>query len=90
MKKFYEAFIFLILFYFICPNILLAQDKFLDKNFGVNGIVRQRGSASTSRLQNDGKIVVAGQAYNKYILNRFNSEGSLDSDFLVLLFQYLE
>lgn len=63
----------------------------LDTTFGVNGIVTTDvGTGSSAgysvRLQQDGKILVAGQAYDSvtgrdFALARYNVDGSLDSTF---------
>lgn len=62
----------------------------LDNTFGTNGVVNtQVGSNSGSnsmKIQNDGKIIVAGgmmdsQGYQQFLTIRYNSDGSLDLSF---------
>ncbi len=62
----------------------------LDTNFGTNGVVTRQPSGSTSSsiysiaIQSDGKIVAGGSAQignNEFALARFNSNGTLDTNF---------
>lgn len=73
--------------------IRLNSDGSLDANFGVGGKVittdqNHSGTVSSMALQPDGKIIIAGEGYiqipgnsNVFFLNRYNSDGSLDSSF---------
>jgi uncharacterized delta-60 repeat protein len=69
-------------------------DGTLDLDFGTNGLVTTRfpdsqyNSATGVAVQNDGKIVAAGQSYSNqwpqrqdFALARYNPDGSLDSGF---------
>jgi uncharacterized delta-60 repeat protein len=62
----------------------------LDSDFGINGIVTTpvgalNDIAHSLVIQNDGKIVVAGQSkksiYNEFAIVRYDSTGSLDNTF---------
>ena len=80
---------------FSFPFTNKAQDGSLDTSFGVGGIVTTTvgvfdinslaGSAKSVAIQNDGKIVVAGQSYNglnyDFGVVRYNYNGSLDTTF---------
>ena len=80
---------------FSFPYTTMAQDGSLDTSFGVGGIVTTTvgvyninnlaGSAKSAAIQNDGKIVVAGQSYNglnyDFGVVRYNYNGSLDTTF---------
>jgi uncharacterized delta-60 repeat protein len=78
------------------PFTIMAQDGSLDTSFGVSGIVTttvgvinsmdlSSGSAKSVAIQNDGKILVAGQSYNgfnyDFAVVRYNYNGSLDTAF---------
>ena len=67
--------ILLLTILFSFPFTTMAQDGSLDTSFGVSGIVTtavgvinsmdlSSGSAKSVAIQNDGKILVAGQSYN--------------------------
>lgn len=68
-----------------------AQDGSLDNSFGINGIVttgignNTYQSASSVKIQSDGKIVVAGTTNNggnrDFAVVRYNTDGSLDTTF---------
>jgi uncharacterized delta-60 repeat protein len=57
----------------------------LDTTFGTNGIasstVGSGSSANKMAIQSDGKIVVSGRFGSRGLVNRFNTDGSLDSTF---------
>ncbi|MBK9097422.1 MAG: T9SS type A sorting domain-containing protein [bacterium] len=62
----------------------------LDNTFGTNGIVSTQVGTScgsnSMKIQNDGKIIVAGgmmdsQGYQHFLTIRYNSDGSLDNTF---------
>lgn len=57
----------------------------LDTTFGVNGIVKTvfngPSFARAVAIQSDGKIVVGGEAENKFALTRYTVSGSLDIGF---------
>jgi uncharacterized delta-60 repeat protein len=78
------------------PFTTMAQDGSLDTSFGVEGIVTtavgainsmdlSSGNAKSVAIQNDGKILVAGQSYNglnyDFAVVRYNYNGSLDTTF---------
>ena len=75
----------------ISPSAAQADDEIgLDPSFGGGGIVttviNQLSEANSVVMQSDGKIVVAGYAYNTPTFNdfavaRYNSDGSLDTTF---------
>ncbi len=81
MKKIL-LFLFLALF---ISNKIAAQAGTLDSTFGVGGKVIMNfgasASASAVAIQSDGKIVVGGQISNQFLVERFNSDGSLDTSF---------
>jgi uncharacterized delta-60 repeat protein len=65
---------------------------FIDATFGINGIVttdfggEHLAYGTCSGLQNDGKVIVGGYAYNQqfqqdYSISRYNIDGSIDSSF---------
>lgn len=59
-------------------------DGSLDKTFGRNGVVMEKGWGGRIGLQPDGKIVMAGgiQTASSYnVLVRYNADGSLDTSF---------
>ena len=67
-----------------------TNNGILDTSYGIGGVttadfnVNQEGFASTSELQNDGKLIVAGIALNTtadFVLFRFMTNGSLDTSF---------
>lgn len=90
MKKFLSTLLVLLL---AISNILFAQQAGdLDSTFDGDGIVLTSFTPNSEyahaiALQPDGKIVVAGNASNSigtmvfYALARFNSDGSLDTNF---------
>ena len=64
------------------------SDGSLDASFGSGGLVTTAigsidngASGSSVAVQNDGKIVVAGQRKSDFALVRYNSDGSLDNTF---------
>lgn len=71
--------------------IRLNQDGTLDSSFGTSGMVKTdffslNDYAYDIKVQTDGKIVVAGQAYvsatnSNFALARYNSDGTLDTSF---------
>ncbi len=70
-------------------NFALARynsDGALDTSFGSGGMVTTDFGdwyyyAYAMAIQSDGKIVAAGQAFNDFILARYNSDGALDTSF---------
>ncbi len=74
-------------------NFVLARytaDGFLDSSFGTGGSVKtpigpEDDFAYSVAIQSDGKIVVAGQAYNgtnvDFAMARYTASGSLDTSF---------
>ncbi len=70
-------------------NFALARynsDGALDTSFGSGGMVTTDFGnwyyyARAMAIQRDGKIVAAGQAFNDFILARYNSDGALDTSF---------
>jgi uncharacterized delta-60 repeat protein len=86
---------FLLAILIALPFATRAQDGSLDTSFGVGGIAttlvgsydlfNSSGGAYTVAIQNDGKIVVAGQSYNglnyDFGVVRYNDNGSLDTTF---------
>ncbi len=68
-------------------QMLTVTSGQLDLNFGApNGFVTTDFSSPTDHaqavaIQSNGKIVVAGTAQNRFVVARYNSDGSLDSSF---------
>lgn len=80
MKLSNYSFLLLSVFYLSSIRHAFCQIEYLDKSFGVDGIVNQSGIAHTSLLQADDKVIVGGSIFEN-VLNRFNIDGSLDSSF---------
>ena len=69
-------------------GVMIARfipDGTLDINFGVNGVVTLINAniygSNAMALQQDGKILVSGDSNNGIVVIRFNSDGSLDTEF---------
>ncbi|HYV93476.1 MAG TPA: T9SS type A sorting domain-containing protein [Chitinophagales bacterium] len=90
MKKTIYAFIISSCLTIAAIHAAHAQAGSLDPSFGTGGIVtadfESLGEIGFSvAIQNDGKIVVAGESYNgtdpDFILARYNNDGTVDSTF---------
>ncbi|MBS1730901.1 MAG: T9SS type A sorting domain-containing protein [Bacteroidetes bacterium] len=80
MKK---LFIYTILsFLFISSNILFAQPGFLDPTFGNGGLAGSNiiAQCHASAVQNDGKIILAGE-FSAFVIERYTIDGVLDESF---------
>ncbi len=69
-------------------KIMVARynpDGSMDNSFGLDGVatteITSQDYGSSVVLQPDGKIVVAGQAFERICLVRYNTDGSLDDGF---------
>lgn len=59
-----------------------AQQGYLDKTFGINGLVsNDSGFCDVIALQDDGKILAGGSGTGGYTLYRYLSNGELDKSF---------
>ena len=89
--------LYLLIALFSCTSLLFAQRPILDPTFGTNGTVTTpivndpvsgaRGYAFATKVQSDGKIVIAGLSKDNtsnedtFVLGRFNTNGTLDNTF---------
>jgi uncharacterized delta-60 repeat protein len=67
-------------------NVAFGQPGTLDNTFGTGGIVttdfgNDYAYGYATAIQNDGKIIVAGEDKYHFTLSRYNSNGSLDNTF---------
>lgn len=65
--------------------VRLNEDGSFDNSFGENGLVVVDSGmsevSSSMEIQADGKILVAGDQNDKFAVARFNTDGSMDTDF---------
>ena len=68
---------------FLIANSVSAQPGSLDNTFNSTGIVLTQNSIQPTAmtLQSDGKIIIAGSAYEDIEMIRYNPDGSIDQTF---------
>ncbi len=76
----------LVIFSVVLQSLLFAAPGDLDTSFGNDGIVITdagggQNQAHSVAIQSDGKIVAAGGNNDDFILARYNTDGSLDTNF---------
>ena len=77
---------FMISLFTMALAVSASTDGDLDPTFGIGGRVRYDPEGypvwgSSSAIQSDGKIIVAGSLRSDFLLARYNADGSLDTTF---------